>query len=275
MTDHEDDDDLVLTPPEGMEIDEPEDDPDADTPEGDEDGEDEFTIELEGEEAQDETPLIKQLREQIRERDKRLSVYQKTEAPKIEVGPEPDMADDDVDYDQDKFKEKWRAWDERRRKAEAQESEQAQANAVREQENQRRLISYKAQAAALPVKDFDAAESAVVSALPEIHQSALLAYTDNPAKMVYALARHPQMLDKLANEPDPIKAIIMARDMERNLKVTQRKRPPAPESETIQRGSARPGLSSDKELERLEKEADRTGDRTKLIAYRSKMKKAA
>jgi hypothetical protein len=267
----DDEDELVLTPPEGMEDDEPQ-ARDPDTPEGD-DGEDEYSIELEGEEEQDETPLVKKLRDEIRERDKRLAAYQKPEAAKIEVGPKPTL--ESCDYDDERFEAALDAWKDLKSKADSAEAEAARAQQTREQEDQRRVIDYRAKAAALPVKDFDAAEATVVGVLPQYHQAALLAYTNDPAKLVYALAKHPLMLDKIANEPDPIKALKMAWDMERNLKVTTRKKPPAPEAETIQHGSAKPSAGSDKELDRLEKEADRTGDRSKLIAYRSSMKKAA
>lgn len=260
-------DDLVLTPPEGMED---QDEAENDNPE---EGEDEFSIDLEGEEAEDDTPLVKQLREQIRDRDKRLAVYQKTDVPKIEVGPKPTL--DSCDYDEERYEAELDAWKDRKTKADSAEADAARANEMREQERQQLVINYRAKAAALPVKDFEAAEAVVVGALPEIHQSALLAYTDEPAKLVYALSKYPQMLNKLAGEPDVIKALKMAWNMERNLKVTTRKKPPAPEAETIQRSSVAMTQTTDKEEERLRAQAEKSGDYSALTRYKAAKKKAA
>lgn len=261
----ETDDDLVLTPPEGMEDEAPDIDDD------DSEGEEEFSLELEGEEQQEEPPLVKKLRDEIRERDKKLAAIRGVEPQVVDAGPEPTL--ESCDYDEDAFKAKWREWNAASQQAEAVAAERARAAQLKEAENQQRLINYRAKAAALPVKDFEAAEQVVISRLPEISQAVLLSYTDDPAKMVYALAKHPQMLERIAAEPDPIRQIIMAREMEGKLKVTTRKKPPAPESETIQRGGAPVAVNADKEEARLEKEAERTGDRTALIAYRRQRRK--
>ncbi|WP_343518100.1 hypothetical protein [Sphingomonas sp.] len=263
----ETDDELVLTPPEGMEEQPPEEPENAHSEEG------EFSIELEGEVAEDETPLVKKLREEIRERDKRLAGYQRTEAPKIEVGPKPTL--ETCEWDEERYEAELDAWKDLKAKAETAEADAARAQQAKDQENQQRVIAYKAKAAALPVKDFAQAEAAVVSVLPDIHQAALLAYTNNPAQLVYALAKHPQMLDRIASEPDPIRAIILARELEGRLKVTTRAKPPAPEAETIQRSSASMTQTGDKEEERLRKKAEETGDYSALTLYKAQKKKAA
>lgn len=258
------DDELLLTETEAEE--------DFDATESDDEGEEEFTLELEGEVQEEEPPLVKKLREEIRERDKKLAAIRGVETQMPDAGPEPTL--ESCDYDDDAFKAKWKEWFAASQKAEAAAAEREKAERLKEAENQQRLIAYRAKAAALPVKDFEVAEQTVVSRLPEITQAALLAYTDDPAKMVYALAKHPQMLERIAAETDPIRQIIMAREMEGKLKVTTRRKPPAPESQTIQRGSAPVSMSSDKEEARLEKLAEQTGDRTALIQYR-RQKRAA
>jgi hypothetical protein len=52
-------------------------------------------------------------------------------------------------------------------------------------------------------------------------------------------------------------------------KVKMEKRPKLPDPDRPVNG--RPGLSGDKELKRLEREAERTGDRTALIRHRKQM----
>lgn len=252
-----DEDDLVLTAP---------DDQDGDTPGNEDEGEEEFSLELEGEVAEEEPSLVKKLRDEIRERDKKLAAIRGVEAEAPEIGPEPTL--ESCDFDDDAFKAKWKEWYAASQQAETVAAEKARRQQLKEAEDQQRLINYRAKAAALPVKDFAEAEQVVISRLPEISQAALLTYTDDPAKMVYALAKHPQMLEKIAAEPDPIKQIIMAREMEGKLKVTTRKKPPAPESESIQRGGAPVAVGEDKEEARLYKEAEKSGDWTAWTKYR-------
>lgn len=241
---------------------------DEDSPAEPEAGEEEFAIELEGDEPEEEgTPLVRDLRQQLRSAQKELSEHRRASQPKIEVGKKPDLWED-CDGDPDKFEAELTAWNDRKRKAEEQDREAERAVEVRNQDYQRRFVNYRAKAAQLPVKDFEDAEKAVIAALPELLQSAVVSYADDPAKVVYALAKHPARLAALAQEADPIKFVLAMKDLERNLKVVNRKRPPSPEAETVQQGSAQ--LSGgDKQEKKLEAEAARSGDRSKLIAYRA------
>jgi len=59
--------------------------------------------------------------------------------------------------------------------------------------------------------------------------------------------------------------------LETKLKVTSRKTAPAPEK-TIKGSGALSG-SSDSQLERLREEAARTGDMSKVVAYKQKLKR--
>lgn len=237
-----------------------------------EEAEDEFAIEIEGELAEEEPPLVKQLRDEIRNRDRELANYRKQPA-KIEVGEKPTI--EDCDFIPEKYEQEYAAWMARKAAAENQERDAAEAERVRNETQQQKFVQYRAQATALPVQDFPQAEQTVTAALPDLLQSALLIYTKDTAKVVYALSKHPAKLDQLAKETDPIKFVLAVSELERNLKVVNRKKPPAPEADTIQRGSASAFGGRDKELERLEKEAERTGDSSKLVAYRRQRKLAA
>lgn len=240
----------------------------AEAPEGDE-----FAIEIDGDEPEAETPLIKQLRAEVRAAQKELAEHRKVNAPKVEVGKEPDLWDD-CEGDPEKYKKELLAFEERKRKRAEQDRDEQQTVEVKNQEFQRRYVTYRAKAAALPVKDFDDAEKAVTSSLPELLQSAIVAYAEDPAKVVYALAKHPAKLAALSQEPDPVKFVLAMRDLERSLKVVNKRKPPAPEAETIQSGSAQNAQSGDKLAEKLLAEAQRTGDMTKYRAH-MKAKRAA
>lgn len=230
--------------------------------------EEDFTIELEGEEAaEEEAPLVKTLRQEIRDRDKRLAAFERTSQPKIEVGEKPTL--ESCDYDEEKFETELDAWKERGRAAAAQEEEAGKAVDARNQEFAKKAMTYRAKLEALPLpaEQKAAAEKVVIDSLPELLQSAIVSYTDDPAKVVVALAKHPARLEKLAAETDPIRFIIAVRELERNMKVVQRKKPSAPDADNVLSGSAQLSPGKDPVLEKLEREADRTKDRTKVQAY--------
>lgn len=248
-------------------------------PEADEqdDGEEEsFAIELDGEQEDQEPPLVKTLRQEIRERDKELATYRRASAPeKVEVGPKPKLDDPDVDYDDDKLTAKIESWVARKNQAEAQEREAEQAARARQEADNKRTAAYYAKLAAIPLPEEEkqAAHSTVETALNHTLQAAIVHYAKNPANVVIALAKHPQKLNQMAQMSDPIEFILAMREMEGNLKVVNRKKPPAPEADSIQRGSAPASASMDKKLDQMEKEAARTGDRTKLVAYKAELNK--
>jgi len=239
-------------------------------------GEDEISIELDGVEPEpEETPAIRQLRQELRDAKRELHQFRQVSAPRIEVGDEPTL--EGCDWDEERFKTDWRAWNARKQQAETQEADAQRAAEVQNQEFERKKINYHTKLAALPLpaEQKQEAEKAVVAALPELMQSVIVGYADDPAKVVVALAKHPARLAALAKEADPIRFAIAIRDMERNLKVVTRKKPPAPDVDTVQRGSAPVTATADKELERLEAEASRTGDRSKIAAYKRNLRNAA
>lgn len=274
MADNEDRDGLnaFLENAPALEAEEEGEEQEIETPE---DGEDEFSIELEGEEVEEEPPLVKTLRQEIRDRDRELADYRKAQVAKIEVGEKPTL--EGCDYDAELFETKLDEWKERKRQADNQEADAAKQAEVRNQEFQRNAIRYKAKLEALPIpaEQKEAAEKTVIAALPELLQSAIIQYAEDPAKVVVALAKHPQKLQQIAAEPDMVRALFMLRDMERNLKVVTRKRPPAPENETILRGSAPTSKTADKREIELEKKAAATGDYDELFKYRQAKKRKA
>lgn len=246
-------------------------------PEGAEDAEagEEYSIEIDGEEAEEEPALVKTLRQEIRDRDRELAEHRKASQPKIEVGEKPTL--ESCDYDEDKFEEQLDDWKERKRAFDNQEQEAGKQAEVRNQEFQRRATNYRAKLEALPLpaEQKQAAEKFVIDALPELLQSAIVSYADDPAKVVIALAKHPQKLEQLRQEQDPILFIKGIWNLERNLKVVTKKKPPAADADNIVRGSAPLSHTADKELEKLEKEAERTRDRTKVQQYLREKRKAA
>jgi hypothetical protein len=253
-------------------------DDETDTPQGEAE-EVVITFADEGDDETEATPLVKKLREQIRDRDRKLSQMRRAPAPANDADPEPTIPDRprtlaDFDYDEDRFSQamdahvegkerhvEWRQREEKRKgERGAQEAEQA-----RQIEQQRK---------ALGVGDYDVKAGLVRERLTDAQMAILINGADNPAQMIYALGRSESRLDMLCGEDNLAKFAVMLGRMEKDIKVTK-KSAPTPESR-VRGATASVAIGgSDKQLERLEKEAERTGDRSKLIQYRQTLKNRA
>lgn len=218
-----------------------------------------------------ETPLIKHLREQLRDRDRKLAEMAKGPVQKIEVGPKPTLAG--CEYDEEAYEAELDAWKDRKAKAEQAET-QAEAEARESSEAFAKDVqSYEARKAAMKFPDVKEAEEMVLSSLTLPQRAVMIKASDDPAKVMYALSKHPQKLAELAKVKDPIKMAAAVAKLEGTIKMAPRRK--APEPEEIATGTGSHETGRDKTLERLEKEADRTGDRTKVIAYKREQRTKA
>lgn len=256
------------------EMEAPEDDEQTDgtAPENEDDGE--SLIPTFGEESEaapaseSESSTIREMRSQLRQAQRELAEARKGHAPqKIEVGERPTL--ESCDYDEDRYNEQLDAWRDRKGQADKQQAEMDRAAEVEAKVWGERHTAYAAAKAKLPT-DFAAAEQEVQTGLPIPHQNILL-MSERSAALVYALGKDPAKLDALS-KLDPIRAAMMIGKLED--KITMAKRT-VPQPERQVSGNARLSDTADKQLAQLEKEADRTGDRTKLIAYRKKLKDQA
>jgi len=239
-------------------------------PEPDSDEGEETFIGFEGEDedeaapaSESESSVIREMRRAMREKDRQIAELQRGNAPKpVELGPKPTL--ESCDYDEERFEAELTGWHTQKAKVDAQQAE-AEAAAERQREEWRqRAKAYEADKAALGVAGYDEAETEVFSTLaPDVQ--ALILRTDKPAALVYALHRSPGKLEHLSklNLAD---AALQIGEWKAGLKVTKRK---APEPDRPVMGKAT--ASADKTLERLEREAAKTGDRTALIRYRKQM----
>lgn len=236
----------------------------------DEDGEGETFIGFEGEEedeaapaSESESSVIRELRRANREAQRELAELRRAQQPaKIERRPEPTL--ESCEYDEDRFKRETREWLAHEAKVEAQEREAEEARKATQAEWEARAKAYEADKSALGVAGYDEAEAEVFSVLPREIQ-ALILRTDKPAALVFALHRSPSKLETLSklNLAD---AALQLGEWKAGLKVMKRK---APNPDRPIKGKS--AASSAKTLERLEREAARTGDRTALIRYRKQM----
>lgn len=241
-------------------------------------GEDEEELEVSfGDEAapasESDTPLIKHLRNQLREKSKELEEAKKSapQPQKIEVGEKPTLAG--CDYDEEAYEQQLEEWRDRKAQAEAAQADAGKAEREAREAWERDLQSYRDKRSALRFADVEEVEDVATAALNQVQQAVIVKVAENPALVLYSLGKHPARLADLSKITDPLKMAAAVAKLEGALKVTSKRKGPEPEE--IARGSASVSKGSDKTLEKLEKEAERTSDRTKLIDYKRQQKSRA
>ena len=204
----------------------------------------------------------RELQRQNRELQNRLQV-QPTENKPV-VGAKPKL--EDHDYDADKYEEALADWFERKRQSDEVNAKQEAEVLNQQKEWQSKLDNYGKAKAELRVKDYDEAEAVAQEVLNLTQQGVLLQGADNPALVVYALGKNPTKAKELASITDPVKFAFAVAKLEKDLKVTPRKQAPPPEP--VVTGTARSSGAVDSTLERLREEAARTGNMSKVFAYK-------
>lgn len=216
--------------------------------------------------------LVKHLRDELRrvqrERDDLRRIA--PQAQPIEVGEKPTLSG--CEYDEEAYEAELDKWKERKAQAEAQAADAEKSRKQQADTWSEELQGHHAKKAALKFKDVQDAEDVALASLSEVQQAVIVKASENSAMVIYALGKHPTKLAELSKITDPLKLAAAVARLEGKLTVTKRGGPPEPER--IARGSAPVSGNADKELERLEKEADRTGDRSKVIRYKQQLRQA-
>lgn len=275
------------------ENDEDRDDPESNKGEVDQEDEGEFDIVLKGEtpEKQEEDDfhgqpapewlkkeraVIKEIRKQERDRERRikeleakLDEYQKPEP--IELGEKPTL--EGVGFDAEEFEKQLDEWKEKKFKLEQQEAQKREEQEKSEKAWRDKLSAYEAKKAQIKtkVRGFDEAEENVRDVLSQMQQAMIIDGADNPDLLIYHLGTNPKTLKELAAITSPSQFAFKAAKLDAQIEKVPRKPQTSPERKPS--GSASFNNGSDKRLEELEREADRTGDRTKIIEYKRSLKK--
>lgn len=216
---------------------------------------------------------VRELRKKNREDQKRI---RELEAKLASQTPQPTLTKkpilEEFDYDTDKYEEALAHWIERKKQydyaLEAKKREEEEQN----QSWQQKLESYAEARTSLKVKDFEDAEATVAEMLNVTQQGVVIQGAENPALLVYALGKNPKKAKELASITDPVKFAFAIAKLETQLKVTGKRTPPPPEK-TVGGGTAPIRGAVDSNLDRLREEAARTGDYSKVYAYK-KQKRA-
>ena len=209
----------------------------------------------------------------LRQRDEELTRLKGSgQAAAVVVGEKPTLAG--CEFDEAKFEAELSAWHDRKRQADDAQRERQQAEQKAQQAWQATLSGYKAAAAQLKVANFEEAEQTVQDSFSVVQQGIMLKALKQPALVVYALGMNPKKAKELAAITDPVEFAGEVARLETQIKAQPRKSPPPP-TRNIGGGTGGSGVGGDLELARLEKEAQRTGDRSKVVAYKRKQQQAA
>ncbi|WP_337080770.1 hypothetical protein [Acinetobacter pittii] len=282
---------------ENLENELPEDDDDRDDPESNE-GEDtqedegEFDIVLKGEtpEKQEEDDfqgqpapewlkkeraVIKKIRRQERDRERRikeleakLDEYQKPEP--IELGEKPTL--EGLGFDAEEFEKQLDEWKEKKFKLEQQEAQKREEEEKAQQAWQEKVSAYEDKKAKTKakVKGFDDAEENVRDALTPLQHAMIIDGAENPDLLIYHLGTNPKTLKELAALTSPSQFAFRAAKLDAQIEKVPRKPQTSPERKPS--GSASLSGTVNTKLESLRAEAERTGDYTKVNEYKRKLK---
>ena len=252
--------------------DEPETDDADEGDASDEEGDEETVVSFGDDDTDQEqdSAVIRKLRERNRDLNKQLSDARKAvpEAPTIEVGPKPTLID--FDYDEDAYVAAVDEWRDRKAQAEAGKAEAEEQSRKLSEDWQRDVQSYAERKTALAIPDYDEAEGNVQTALSLAQQAVIIKAAADPALFVAAIGKSEAKLGELAKISDPIKMAAAVARMEGGIKVVKKRSGPA--LDTPQKGGAPVADASDKNLAKLEKEARASGDYSKVLDYKRKLR---
>lgn len=227
-------------------------------------------------EAQKAPEWVKELRKQNREYQKRIRQLERnTQAPAAQgettTAPpkKPTLAD--VDYDTGAYEAKLDQWYTAKAEYDRQAAERQRAEQSVKGAWEAKISGYNTAKAELKARDFEDAEAVIADTLSVTQQGIILDGAEKPALLIYALGKNPKKAAELAAITNPVAFAAAIGRLEASLKVTSRKPSAAPEQ--IVSGNARSSGAIDNTLERLREEAGRTGDMTKVMAYKRQQKR--
>jgi hypothetical protein len=216
---------------------------------------------------------MRSLRERLKESERERKELLRKVAPKVdEVGPEPNI--DDYWENPEQYTIDLRAYDAKMADAKAAEKRQAEANEAAQKKWQDQERTFEDAWSGLRNEAKHAARAKVEDAFAPEQQAMLVkAARGNGAGLFFMLGSNPDSLAKLKDlASDPVEFIAEAATMAKDIQVT--KRAPRTLPEAVHRGSGGSAGNTDAKLIRLQSEAEKTNDYTKLFAYKRELRAA-
>jgi hypothetical protein len=212
----------------------------------------------------------RELQREKRELEEKLKAKEVVDQGPTFLGKRPTL--EGCDYDAEKFEQELASWFDQKRTIDDENTKRAEAQAAEQRAWQNKLEAYGKAKSELKVTDYDDAEAAVQESFNITQQGIILQGAENSALLIYALGKNPKKAKELAELKDPVQFAFAMGKLETQLKITSRKStPPPPEKKVV--GNAN-SSSSDSTLEKLRDEAARSGDFTKVVAYKRQLKQS-
>lgn len=226
-------------------------------------------VEENTEEHQPAPAWVKDLRKQNKElnrelREARQKLNQSAVVQEPTLGAKPTL--EALGYDATKYEQELETWHERKRKADEAAAAKAREETRATEKWNAKLSAYNSAKGVLGVTDYEEAEEVVLDLLNPTQQGIIVQGAKDPALVIYAIGKNESAAKELAAIKDPVEFTFAVARLEGQLKVTSKKPSTAPETRIS--GNSRPSGSTDSTLERLRADAEKTGDYSKVSAYK-------
>ncbi len=245
----------------------PNEDDDEETPNDDDDLGFSFDDEEESEEVKQAPKWVKEVRIQNRELKRKLKEYEAKQAQSTgmqALREKPTL--EEYDYDDEAYQADLDKWYQEKQQFESHKQQvEQQFQQVQEKFNA------EAQTISAVKPDFQEKLNKVAEALPIERQNFILGKTKNPAKLSYLLGKSPEKLAQLAelDDIDYIKQIgVLEYQMQQGK--TKQRNPNKPKPRKHKTHSSGGGV--DMRLQKLQEQAEKTGNYTEVIRYKKQMK---
>jgi len=184
------------------------------------------------------------------------------------LGPVPTL--ESCDWDENRLAEAIEARAERKVQIERNRLAREDAAAKQAAADAAEAAEYVKSRSSLGARDYEDAEAEFVAAVPNpAFQRLIVRAADNPAAVIYALYKSPARLAELAAITDAAKMAAAVGKLEARLKVVKKS---AVQPERRVSGAAPVRMNgADTHMARLEAEAERTNDRSKIYAYKRQL----
>jgi hypothetical protein len=217
---------------------------------------------------------VKELRKSHREKEKKIKelenqikLFNQEKTPNEQIR-KPTL--EDCDYDEDVFSQKMEVWI---LKCENEKTLKNQKEDLLKKETEdfnRKVEKYQNQKQSLNIDDFDDCEWAVENTLSNIQQGIIVQSAENPALLVYTLGKNQEKLNFLSSITDPVQFAFEVGKME--LKAKQLKSSTSISVDMPLKTNGVKANSHNSVLDNLRLEAEKTGDYTKVVQYKTKNK---
>ena len=190
------------------------------------------------------------------------------------LGKRPNV--EDYEYDAEAFNVALDKWIEQKQKVDAYSSkirnvEEKAKEEWKTKENRYYELKSKLRSDSVSEEEINEYEKKALSILSDSQQRVIVEDCDNPALVIANLGKYPEKLREFAGNKKLISFAVAVAKFETKVGDKRERKRKAPSPEVIPKStSTSKGVSA--EEQRLEREAVKTGNRTKLINYRQKQR---